>query len=387
MRLFAVCAPGIEQFLFQELLELNLVSGINEQRSSSFSITEEDSGGIEFEGDLKALYLANLNLRTASRILVRVGDFFATSFAELRRKAENLPWDQYLTSESSISLRVTCHKSRLYHSDAVAERISASINNVLGLSPSRSTGEWDSVPSHQQLVVVRLANDHCYISLDSSGEHLHRRGYRLATAKAPLRETLAAALIIASGWDLQSPFLDPFCGSGTLPIEAALMAQRIPPGLHREFAFQKWRNFQPKTWTSVLSQVNPRLSNTPVILASDRDTGAIQISISNAERARVSNWIQFSNRAVSSIESPGTHGWLVTNPPYGVRVTSGHDLRNLYAQTGKILNRVCNGWHYSILTSQEALFRQTGLHLKESYPFVNGGLRVKLFCGLVSQKK
>ena len=183
-----------------------------------------------FNGGLDELYRANLHLRTASRVLVRLGDFYAAAFSELRKKAGRLEWERYLRPGQPVALHVTCHKSKLYHSDAVAERVAGAIGDRLGrpttmLKPAES--EDDSPP---QLVIVRLVNDHCTISIDSSGELLHRRGYRLATAKAPLRETLAAGMLLASGWDVRSPLIDPFCGSGTIAIEAALMRAGLPPG-------------------------------------------------------------------------------------------------------------------------------------------------------------
>jgi putative N6-adenine-specific DNA methylase len=383
VKLFAVCAPGIEPFLTQELALLGLVNSNTPQSQTVPSNSEEDSGGIEFEGDLRSIYLSNLELRSASRILVRLGDFFAVSFAELRRRSARLPWSEYLFAGQDITLRVTCHKSRLYHSDAVSERVLAGIGDALGKSRKTAKADNEPKPNIQQLVVVRIINDHCYVSLDSSGDHLHRRGYRLATAKAPLRETLAAAIVLASGWDCVSPFLDPFCGSGTLPIEAALMSKRIPSGFNRDFSFRYWINFKPDVWNDLIFQISPQPQRNPIIQASDRDAGAIKIAIANAERAGVANLIDFSHYAVSSINPPSDPGWLVTNPPYGMRISSNHDLRDLYAQIGNMLRRSCSGWHFSLLSNQDLLFGQTKLKASRSTCFINGGLRVKLFSGII----
>ncbi|MBE3067329.1 MAG: class I SAM-dependent RNA methyltransferase, partial [Chloroflexi bacterium] len=196
---FAVTAPGLEPFTAQELGRL-------------FPDLEPATvpGGVLFKGDLTALFRANLHLRTASRILARLGNFFyATTFPELQQRLARLPWERFLTPRQPVSIHVTCHKSKLYHSDAVARSVSAALEQRLGgASPLLKAGQ-DS-PQPPQLVLVRLAEDKCTVSVDSSGTLLHKRGYRQAVAKAPLRETLAAALLMASGWDLASPLLDPF---------------------------------------------------------------------------------------------------------------------------------------------------------------------------------
>ncbi len=376
---FAVSAPGLEAFVAQELLQLGLV-----ERATP------TPGGVEFSGDPGALYRANLYLRTASRVLARLGDFQAIGFSELRKRAGRLEWERYLKPGQPVALRVTCHKSRLYHSDAVAERVAAAIGDRLGQpSPQHQPDDDASGPS-PQLVVVRLAFDHCTISLDSSGELLHRRGYRLATAKAPLRETLAAGLLLASGWDGISPLLDPFCGSGTIPIEAASLALGLPPGRQRRFAFMDWPGFEQATWQALLDQAeqaSQRLARAKTgklcLLASDRDAGAIKLAQANAARAGVADWIEFSCRAVSAIEPPAQPGWLVTNPPYGLRVSPEKDLRNLYAQLGNLLRARCPGWQVALLSSDRLLLGQTGLRLDTSLALVNGGVPVRLGRGRV----
>jgi putative N6-adenine-specific DNA methylase len=236
-----------------------------------------------------------------------------------------------------------------------------------------------------QLVLVRLVNDQCTISLDSSGALLHRRGYRLATAKAPLRETLAAGMLLAADWDARSPLLDPFCGSGTIAIEAALMARGLAPGGKRRFAFMDWLGFEAKRWEKLLAEAQSKFSaEMPVIQASDRDAGAVEMARANAERAGVAEWIEFSCRAVSAIVPPRGPGWVVTNPPYGLRVSEGKDLRNLYAQIGIVLRRSCPGWQAAILCSEKKLLGQTGLKLDMSVEMVNGGVKVWLGRGKVT---
>ncbi len=371
---FAVTAPGLEPFTAKELRGLDLIPAA------------EEPGGVTFKGDLPALYRANLHLRTASRVLARVGmPFLARTFPELQQKASRLPWERFLAAGQPVSLRVTCHKSKLYHSEAVARTVSVALDERLG-APSpivKVDNESDQPP---QLVVVRLSEDRCTVSVDSSGTILHKRGYRQAVAKAPLRETLAAALLMASGWDMQSPLLDPFCGSGTIPIEAALMALGTSPGINRRFAFMNWPNFDQALWHTIHGQSSTVHGQHPLILASDRDAGAIKMARENAARAGVTNNIEFKCQAVSSITPPPEPGWVVTNPPYGQRVRSGKDLRNLYAQFGHVLREKCPGWNLSVLCSDPLLLGQMRLELDTTLRFVNGGLRVRLGRGTVDRQ-
>jgi putative N6-adenine-specific DNA methylase len=389
-KLFAVSAPGLEAFTKQELVNVQLLfstqNNILPQPGRPLDdLYKDEIGGVEFEGDLSAIYKANLLLRTASRVLVQFGEFYAAAFSELEKKSSRLPWERYLTPGQPIALRVTCHKSRLYHSDAAARTLARGIGVRLGrLPPLVKFDENGADPP--QLIVMRLVHDLCTISIDSSGAGLHRRGYRLAAAKAPLRETLAAGVILASGWDCKSPLLDPFCGSGTIPIEAALIAREIPAGIKRRFIFFDWPGFDPALWQALLSQ-DKRLNRVavPHITASDRDAGAVEMAQANAERAGVADCIEFSCRAVSAIEPSGT-GWVVTNPPYGVRVSAHKDLRNLYAQFGNILRQKCPGWHLTVLCSDLQLLGNIGLPLETSLSLVNGGLPVKLARGIVAGK-
>lgn len=381
--LFAVSEPGLEEFTAQELQGLGLLPFARLLSTRPQRGAADERGGVEFVGDLRSIYRANLSLRTASRVLVRLGDFHAAAFSELRKKASRLAWERYLVPGQAVALRVTCHKSRLYHANAVAERVAGAIGDRLHQLPPLHKFDGKPDADLPQLIVVRLVRDQCTISVDSSGALLHRRGYRLATAKAPLRETLAAGVIMAAGWDLDSPLLDPFCGSGTIPIEAALMARGIAPGRHRRFAFMDWPGFDPALWEAVLADCDQKsLSRIPEIMASDRDAGAIQIAQANAERASVADCIEFSPRAVSSIEPRGT-GWVVTNPPYGLRVSAKKDLRNLYAQFGKVLWVLCPGWHVAILCSDLRLLGNIGMSLDSSLSVVNGGVPVKLARGIV----
>jgi putative N6-adenine-specific DNA methylase len=371
---FAVTAPGLEPFTARELHHLGLLPDLSGQAVSP--------GGVTFKGDRFALQRANLHLRTATRILARLGSFFyATTFTELRERASRLPWERFITPGQPVSLRVTCHQSRLIHSDGVARTVLAAMEARLGQpSPLLKTNE--RVEGHPpQLIIVRLAEDKCTISVDSSGELLHKRGYRQAVAKAPLRETLAAGMLMASGWDCSAPMLDPFCGSGTIPIEAALMALGIPPGLRRHFAFMDWPGYEKTEDGGQETEVGKDREVT--ILASDRDAGAIRMARENAERAGVEKFIEFKCQAVSSITPPAGPGWVVTNPPYGVRVSEGKDLRDLYARFGDVLRRHCPGWQVAVLCSDPVLLGQMHMELDTSLGFVNGGIGVRAARGKV----
>jgi len=260
----------------------------------------------------------------------------------------------------------------------VAQRLPGAIGKKIGKVPTVVKCGEEANPVNPQLIMVRLESDLCTVSIDSSGELLHRRGYRLATAKAPLRETLACAVLKASGWDAGCPLLDPFCGSGTIPIEAALLARRLPPGRARRFAFMDWPHFDAPAWEKLSAESGAQPAASPRIMASDRDAGAVRAAQANAERAGVADAIEFSCRAISAIEPPPAPGWLVTNPPYGVRLKGGKDLRDLYAQFGKVLRAGCAGWHAALLCGDARLLASTGLRFQTRLTTLNGGLKVSL---------
>ncbi len=371
---FATAAPGLEHITAAELTSLGI------------SPIEIDPGGVSFGGTLGALYRANLHLRTATRVLARLGEFEARHFADLEKQAKQQPWTDLLTAKRAVRLRVTCKKSKLYHSDAVAQRIAGAIEHAVGRAPrSTKSDEDEEGDADAQLVIVRLLHDRCTLSVDSSGALLHRRGYRLQTAKAPLRETLAAAMLMASGWTSEAPLLDPMCGAGTIAIEAAWMARRIAPGSRREFAFAHWPRFDGALWQRMVDSARAReLPRAPApIIASDRDAGAIAAAAANAERAGVTADVEFSRRALSAITPPAARGWLVTNPPYGVRVGDKRALRDLYAQFGNVARRSCPGWSVSLLSASAELERQIGLPLAVAFKTRNGGVPVRLLTAVV----
>jgi len=368
---FAVSQPGIEPLLYQELKELGLVK----DPKADFIPGE---GGVSFHSPLEGIYRTNLWLRTANRVLLRLGRFHAVHLAELRYKAGDLPWEKFLLPGQPVSIRATCHHSKLYHSGAVSERIAGAINDHFKKS-IKVVPYNDDLPE-AQLILVRMDHDECMVSIDTSGEPLHRRGYRLALAKAPLRETLAVAMILAAGWDRNSLLLDPFCGSGVIPIEAAMLAGRIAPGVGRKFSFMNFPGFQETIWKDALTKavggIHPPASP---ILGSDRDAGAVQAARDNANRAGVGEWIEFRQAAISAIHPPDSpHGWVVTNPPYGVRISSGNDLRALYTQFGQVLRQYCPGWQVAYLCNDERLATQTRLIFGKGLSMNNGGIPVKL---------
>lgn len=374
-RLFVVTAPGLEAFTAREMRALGLAGK---------RVGQPTVGGLEFAGSLCDLYRLNLHLRTASRVIVRLGEFYAAAFSELRTKASHLPWERYLRPGQPVAVRVTCHQSKLYHSDAVAERVLGAIGDRLGIPAEPAAWDEDSSEAPPQGVVVRLSNNMCTVSMDSSGALLHRRGYRLATAKAPLRETLAAAMLLASGWNMEAPLLDPFCGSGTIPIEAALLVRRIAPGKKRHFAFMDWTSFEADLWAEEhAAALAAEREAMPLLLASDRDAGAIRAAEANAGRAGIAGAITYTCQAVSAITPPPGPGWVVTNPPYGARVSADKDLRNLYAQLGHVLRLRCPGWQVALLCNSLPLLHQIQMPLDTSRSWVNGGLRVMLACGTV----
>jgi putative N6-adenine-specific DNA methylase len=384
-RLFAVTQPGLEPLLRAELNGLGLITTAAGGTSPA-GILNEDGGGVAFEASPAGLYTANLQLRTASRVLVRLGEFGAQGFEELKKKAARLHWEQFLLPGQPVSFRVTCHKSRLYHSDAVAREILAALNTRL--SPACTAVKYaPDAQGPSSLIVVRIVHDVCAISVDSSGDALHRRGYRLETAKAPLRETLAAAMLLASGWDAHSPLVDPFCGSGTIPIEAALLARRIAPGKNRAFSFFRWPGFDARIWQKVLAAaIASEQTECAPIYASDRDEGALRVTLANAERAGVAGNIQVTHAAVSNLAPPAGRGWMVSNPPYGERVSRGADLRNLYTRLGDVLRERCSGWRVSLLCEDPMLAGHTRLPFTPPLPLVNGGLRVGLFSAGVPER-
>ncbi|HEX5726323.1 MAG TPA: hypothetical protein VFX98_12700, partial [Longimicrobiaceae bacterium] len=287
----------------------------------------------------------------------------------------------------------TSRKSRLYHEGAVAERLLRFIGERVGGAGAGSLAkdEDEEADDAAQLFVVRFVRDECLVSADASGALLHLRGYRQALAKAPLRETLAAALLLGSGWDPASPCVDPLCGSGTIPIEAALLARRIAPGLAnaarepRRYACLEWPGFDAARWAEVVRRAREDiLPAAPApVLGSDRDEGAVAAAAANAERAGVAADVALSARPLSAIEPPPGPGWLASNPPYGVRVGESDALRDLFAALGRTARAKCHGWTLALLSADPRLEAQVGIPFREVLRTSNGGIPVRLVAGRV----
>lgn len=378
LRCFAITAPGLEAITAAELSRLN-IKGVAEP------------GGVAWDGGAGSVAMANLWLRTASRVVVRAAEFNARTFHELERHARQIPWERFVRPGAPVALRVTCKKSALYHSGAVQQRLADALAQRLGAESAvaRSAASADEsdeggANAAEQLFVVRVFHDRVTVSADASGELLHRRGYRLATAKAPLRETLAAALLLGAGWKGETPLVDPMCGAGTIPIEAAMIARRIAPGVNRSFAFLQWPEADADAWhrlrTHALEQQAAR--SAVRITGSDRDAGAVDASRANAARAGVEADCAFHVSALSHLACDGGAGLVATNPPYGVRVGEERQLRDLYARLGDVLRTRCEGWRLAMVSASRRLESQTALEFEELAAVRNGGIPVRLVASL-----
>ena len=371
---FAVAPPGLEQVVAAELTALGF-----EARA--------EQGGAAWNGALTDTYRANLNLRSAARMLLRMNSFRARTFYELERHAARIDWRRFLSAGGSAAFRVTSRKSKLYHEGAIAERLMNAVAGAVdGVRFTDVVADEDDVEGDAQLFIVRVVRDGFTISADSSGALLHRRGYRQAAGKAPLRENLAAAMLLAAEWNGTEPLVDPLCGSGTIPIEAALVARRIAPGIAnpnyspREYAFQKWPDFDAGAWVEEVHTARERILPRAAvqIVAADRNAGAITASRENARRAGVEDDIDFAVRPLSALEVPGPHGLLLTNPPYGVRVGESGPLRDLYAALGNVARDRLGGWSIGWLSADPRFDAQTKLPAREVFRTKNGGIEVRL---------
>jgi putative N6-adenine-specific DNA methylase len=382
LSLFAITAPGLEAVCAAELRALGISAA-------------PEPGGVAWMGSAEDVARANLWLRTASRVVVRAAAFRARSFIELERHARRVPWERWVAKGRPVRLRVTSKKSKLYHEGAIAERILGFIGDHVGgigeTSAEKGPEDEGTETGDAQLFVVRVLRDEVTISADASGALLHFRGYRQALAKAPLRETLAAGMLLGAGWRGDAPVVDPMCGSGTIPIEAALIARNVAPGLAtagrepRAFAFTAWPDFDAAAWERIGAQAREmeRPSSPVAIQGSDRDAGAIDAARANAGRAGVADDARFDVRPLSAIEPPDGPGLLIANPPYGIRVGESDALRNLYAALGRVARERCRGWTVALLSADRKLEGQVGLPFAERFRTSNGGIPVRLVTATV----
>jgi putative N6-adenine-specific DNA methylase len=357
--IFLATAPGLESVLCAEA------------KVHGFRAPKALDGGVRIEGRWHDVWRANLVIRGASRVLARVGTFRAVHLTELQKRARTLPWGDILRPDVPVRIEASCKRSRIYHSGAAAERIAKAIGEEIGAPIA---------PDAEVCIRARIDNDLCTISIDTSGELLHKRGFKEAVAKAPMRENLAALFLRQCGYDGTEPVVDPMCGSGTFVIEAAEIAAGLKPGRARRFAFEQLATFDEAAWQRLRtagSVTKPAIR----FFGSDRDAGAIAMSRANAERAGVAGITEFRQHRVTDLVAPeGAPGLVIVNPPYGDRIGDKKRLHALYRALGQTLINRFPGWRVGLVTSGAALAKATGLPFAPpSAPVAHGGIRVTLF--------
>lgn len=362
---FATAAKGLEEVLADELHALEV------------STIVPGTGGVHFRGSRADGYRACLWLRTANRVLQPIGSFPCHSAEELYAGVHACPWEEFLAPGMTLALDASVRDSVLTHSrfaalkgkDAIVDRL----RERRGARPDIDT----AAPDLQ--VNLHIHRNSCTVSLDLAGDGLHRRGYRLERTTAPLRETLAAGLLLLSGWDGATPFADPMCGSGTLPIEAALIATRTAPGLARSFAFQKWPGFDARGWQALRDEAHQlrRPAGAPIVGA-DRDPRALRVAQENAARLTGAAAITWTRADFARLTPPATAGTLLFNPPYGERLKDDGTLESLYRSMGDTLKQQWKGWMAWILTGNLDAAKRIGLKATRRIPLWNGPLECRL---------
>lgn len=356
--LFLAATPGLEPLLAAEAAEIGLPD------------PQPVPGGVLTRGGWPDVWRANILLRGAGRVLVRLGAFHAVHLAQLDKRARRLDWAAVLGRGLAVRVDATCEKSRIYHAGAAAERVGRALAEATGATLS---------PEAALRVLVRIVDDHCTISLDTSGEPLHRRGAKQAVGKAPLRETQAALFLRACGYTGTEPVLDPMCGSGTLVLEAAAIALGLSAGRGRGFAFEAL----PGADAAAIAALKAAPPRTMALrfLGFDRDAGAIENSRANALRAGVDGATTFVQQPISALTRPeGPPGLVIVNPPYGERIGEKGDLRALYATFGRVMREEFRGWRVGLITSEPLLAHATGLpFLPPGPPVPHGKLRIQLY--------
>lgn len=357
--IFLTTVPGLEATLCAEI------------RGKGFRQPRPVPGGVTIQGGWPEVWRANLWIRGAGRVLARLDAFHVTHLAQLDGRARHVPWASVLRPDIPVRVEASCAASKLYHSGAVEQRIATAIRETLGAPVS---------PEGGILVRARIDHDLCTISLDTSGEPLHKRGYKEAVNPAPLRETMASLFLQQCGYDGREPVLDPMCGAGTFVIEAAEIAARLNPGRLRHFAFEQFATFDAEAWERMRA-VGSRRPPAANCHGSDRDAGAIEMSRANAARAGVADHALFRQATVSDAVPPeGPPGLVMVNPPYGNRLGDTSALAPLYRALGQVLRQRFPGWRVGLVTSEPALAHATALpFLPSDAPVPHGGLRVTLY--------
>ncbi len=352
--IFMACLPGFEPLLLAEAQALGLRGA------------KAMAGGVEVSGGMAEVARANRESRIASRVLLRIGEFRALHLAQLDKRARKLSWADWLRADVPVRVEASCIRSRIYHQKAAAQRIETAIADAVGAPISATDG---------LRVMLRIDDDLATISLDTSGEGLHKRGFKQFTGKAPLRETMAAAFLRQMGFDGSQAVLDPMCGSGTFALEAADIAAGLAPGRARSFTFEHFaaaKNLPAKS--------TPPRHAERCYFGFDRDQGAIQGARANAERAGLSDWTEFTCQPVSAMARPDcAPGLVMVNPPYGGRIGNIGQLYGLYASLGKVLAEQFAGWRVGLVTTEAKLAHATGLKLDAGAPIPHGGMKIRLF--------
>lgn len=360
---FATVARGLEDIAAKELESLG---GIN---------VKKDFTGVYFEGDKRLLYKVNLWARTIFRVLKPIREIKSFNAQQLYKNINNIDWNEYLKLNQTFAVRCTGKNKNLNHSHFTALQIK---NAIIDQQRER-TGNRSNIEVHNPdiLINAHIYENRCILSLDSSGESLHRRGFREAMGLAPLKETLAAALIEMTNWTPDIAFFDPLCGSGSLPLEAGLKALKIAPGLYRDrFGFQSWLDFDASLWEELLTEAkNNQLSELKApILGSDYSAEIIDNAYSNSFNCGLNQYVKFSVEDIANIEAPAEKGVIICNPPYGKRISETEELIPFYKQIGDIFKQRFKGWTGYILTGNKELSKRVGLKASRRIPVYNGSL-------------
>lgn len=357
--IFLVAPPGLEPHLAAEA------------RAAGFDGVTEQPGGVILRSSWAEAMRANLDLRGAVRVLVRFASFRAMHLAQLDKRARKVDWASLLRPDVPVRVEAVCRASRIYHHKAAAQRIGRAITETLGAPLAEDAAIR---------ILARIDDDLCTLSIDTTGEPLHKRGHKEFVGKAPLRESMAAMFLAECGFDGTQPVIDPMCGSGTFVIEAAEIAAGLQPGRSRAFAFEQTAVFDA-TALAALRRPAPDRTAEPRFLGFDRDQGAIRGAQSNAARAGLADWCRFACQPLSALERPeGPPGLVMVNPPYGARIGDRKQLFGLYGALGTVLKERFAGWRVGIVTSDAGLAKATGLSFLDPGPQVaHGGLKVQLW--------
>lgn len=362
--LIAKTLEGLEEVLAQELIEL----GANN--------VEKGRRMVSFTGDKRMMYLANFSLRTAIRILKPLSHFTATNPDEVYEQVKRIPWERYLSTQQTFAVDEVVFSNEFRHSKFVAYRVKDAIADYFMERDGKRPGVRVTGPD--VLINIHIAETSCTLSLDASGESLHRRGYRQATLEAPLNEVLAAGIILMSGWRGECDFIDPMCGSGTLPIEAALIARNIAPGVFRQgYAFEKWPDFDKVLFEEIYNDDQNEREFNHHIYGYDNNPRAIEVATRNVKAAGLSRNITLKQQPFQAFEQPKDKSILITNPPYGERISSP-DLLGLYQMIGERLKHAFTGGSAWILSYRDECFDQIGLKPTQKIPLMNGALQCQL---------